>query len=194
MADDGPVLIPLRLETIRIAFMQLGDRVNAALHTQIGDRLRLQEQSSGVLRMLDAIHQHSDMIPVSEREIMGQSIEDMIQALDVVTVQSADLPSVPAISVTYSEPTGRRGRPRIEIDRDFLSFGLELRGPTGLASVAGVSSRTIRRRALDYDLVEPAAPVYTETVDERHPGKLSAYITPPRLVQSLTSLMLSWTN
>ncbi|KAJ7818066.1 hypothetical protein B0H14DRAFT_3474124 [Mycena olivaceomarginata] len=107
MADEGLVLVPLRLETVRIAFMQLGDRMNAALHTQIGDRLRLQEQSSGVLHMLDAIHQHSDVIPASEREIMEQSIQDMIQALDVVTVQSADLPSAPAISVTYSEPTGR---------------------------------------------------------------------------------------
>jgi hypothetical protein len=96
---------------------------------------------------------------------MEQSIQDMIQALDVVTVQSAHLPSSPAIPVTCSDPTGRWGRPRIEIDCDFLSFVLELRGPTGLASVAGVSSCTIRRRALDYDFVEPAAPVYTETVD-----------------------------
>jgi hypothetical protein len=57
MADDRLVLIPLHLETIQIGFMQLGNRVNDALHTQIGDRLCLQEQSSGVLRMLDAIHQ-----------------------------------------------------------------------------------------------------------------------------------------
>jgi hypothetical protein len=57
MADNEPVLIPLRLETIRIAFMQLGDRVNAALRTQIGDRLRLQEHNGGVLRMLEAIQQ-----------------------------------------------------------------------------------------------------------------------------------------
>lgn len=57
MADNEPVLIPLRLETIRIAFMQLGDRVNAALRTQIGDRLRLQEHNGSVLRMLEAIQQ-----------------------------------------------------------------------------------------------------------------------------------------
>jgi hypothetical protein len=49
MADDGPVLVPLRLETVRIAYLQLGDRVTAALHTQIGDRLHLPEQHSGVL-------------------------------------------------------------------------------------------------------------------------------------------------
>ena len=57
MADIAPTLIPLPLETIRIAFVQLGDRVNAALHTQIGDRLRLQEQHGGVLRLLEAIQQ-----------------------------------------------------------------------------------------------------------------------------------------
>jgi hypothetical protein len=57
MADNEPILIPLRLETIRIAFIQVGDRVNGALRTQIGDRLRLQEQNGGVLRMLQAIQE-----------------------------------------------------------------------------------------------------------------------------------------
>jgi hypothetical protein len=56
-ANDDLQLVPLRLETIRIGFHQLGDRVNAALHTQIGDRLRLQEQHRGVLRLLEAIQQ-----------------------------------------------------------------------------------------------------------------------------------------
>ncbi|KAJ7818760.1 hypothetical protein B0H14DRAFT_2601052 [Mycena olivaceomarginata] len=95
---------------------------------------------------------HSDVIPASEREIMEQSIQDMIQALDVATVQSARPAFCPS-HICHLQ------RPRIEIDHDFLSFGLELHGPTGLAPVAGVSSsRTIRRRALNYDLVEPATP------------------------------------
>ncbi|KAJ7769546.1 hypothetical protein B0H14DRAFT_3509459 [Mycena olivaceomarginata] len=166
MADNEPVLIPLRLETICIAFMQLGDCVNAALRTQIGDRVRLQEQNGGVLRMLEAIQQHSDVIPTAERQVMEVSIDAMIQALATAAVQSEDLPSRPAIQVTHQELTGHRGRPRIEIDYDFLAYGLELRGPTGLAPVAEVSSLTIRRRALEYGLVEPAAPVYTETIEE----------------------------
>ncbi|KAJ7195202.1 hypothetical protein GGX14DRAFT_575732 [Mycena pura] len=125
MADFDPPLVPLRLESIRIAFLQLGDRVNAALHTQIGDRLRLQEQNGGVLRILEAIHQHADVIPVPERQIMEQSVDAMTRALATATIQSEDLPSRAAIQVTHQEPTGRRGRPRIEIDYDFLSFGLE---------------------------------------------------------------------
>ncbi|KAJ7355286.1 hypothetical protein DFH08DRAFT_954780 [Mycena albidolilacea] len=120
MADNEPVLIPLRLETIRIAFMQLEDRVNAALRTQIGDRLRLREHNGGVLRMLEAIQQHSDVIPPAERQVM-------------------------------------------EDNRD---KGLELCGPTGLAPVAEVSSRTICRHALEYELVEPAAPVYVQSTNE----------------------------
>lgn len=116
---------------------------------------------SPVLRYL----QHADVIPTHERQVMEESIDAMIHALATATIQSDDPPPRQAITVTHQEATGRRGRPRIEIDYDFLSFGLQLRGPTGLAPVAGVAPRTIRRRALDYALVEPAAPVYTESLD-----------------------------
>ncbi|KAJ7202368.1 hypothetical protein GGX14DRAFT_544532, partial [Mycena pura] len=171
-AMSDPQLVPFRLETIRIAFYlrfprgrgkppevggrvargrgrgrdilkppktstlppELGERVNAALHTQIGDCLRLQEHDSGVLSLLQAIEQ--------------------------------DLPSGPGVSVSHVAHTGQRGRPRIELNFDFLSFGSNLREPTGLAAVAGVSSRTVCQRLLDYGLVQPAAPVYTETLDE----------------------------
>ncbi|KAJ7806967.1 hypothetical protein B0H13DRAFT_2484616 [Mycena leptocephala] len=46
----------------------VGDRVNAALRTQIGDRLQLQEQNGGVLQMLQAIQEHADVIPAYERQ------------------------------------------------------------------------------------------------------------------------------
>ncbi|KAJ7781809.1 hypothetical protein DFH07DRAFT_764827 [Mycena maculata] len=49
---------------------------------------------------------------------------------------------------------------------DFLVFSLELRGPTGLVPVAGVASRIIRHRALEYKCVDPADPMYMETRDE----------------------------
>ncbi|KAJ6540378.1 hypothetical protein B0H19DRAFT_1268968 [Mycena capillaripes] len=162
MASDESQLVPLRLETIRIAYFQLGDRVNAALHTQIGDRLRLQEQNGGVLRLLEAIQQHSDVIPVAERHIMEEGLDAMLEALSAATIQSEDIAAGPGISFSRAVYTGRPGRPQIEIDYDFLSFGLELRGPTGLAPVAQVASSTIRRRALEYGLVAPAGPVYIE--------------------------------
>ncbi|KAF8210864.1 hypothetical protein K438DRAFT_1551876, partial [Mycena galopus ATCC 62051] len=105
-------------------------------------------------------------IPVAKCEVMLQSIDAMIRVLDAAVVQSADLPSAPAISVTHLAQTGQHGRPHIKVDYDFLFFRLELHGPVGLAPVAGVSSCTICFHALEYELVEPAPPVYTETVDE----------------------------
>lgn len=108
---------------------------------------------------------------------MEDSISNMLEALSAATIQSADVPSGPAIAVAHAVATGRPGRPRIEIDHDFLSFGLGLRGPTGLAPVAGVSSRTIRRRALELGLVEAAAPVYVEGVDEASGEVVRTYIS-----------------
>ena len=51
----------------------------------------------------------------------------------------------------------------MDIDPAFLSQALSLRGPAHLAPVFSVSARTIRRRALEYGLAQPGAPVYTDT-------------------------------
>ncbi|KAJ7472938.1 hypothetical protein B0H11DRAFT_2195834 [Mycena galericulata] len=78
----------------------LSDRVNAALRTQIGDHLRLQEQNSGVLHLLEAIQQYAGVIPAAERWVMEESIGRMLDALATATVQSEDIaPSGPRISV-----------------------------------------------------------------------------------------------
>lgn len=121
--------------------------------------------------------QHADVIPVPERQIMEQSIDAMLDALATADIQSQDLPSQPIMSVAHRAHTGGRGRPRIEIDYDFLAVGLDLRGPTGLAPVAGVASRTIRRRALEYGLAQPAAPVYTETMDDTTGEVIRTYVS-----------------
>jgi len=86
----------------------------------------------------------------------------MIYHLDQAALVSADPPEAPHIQATHHVHTGRPGRPRIEIDPDLLATALQMRGPTGIAPVLGVSSRTVRRRALEYGLVEPGPPVYTE--------------------------------
>lgn len=109
---------------------------------------------------------------------MEDSFTQMLAALATASVQSEDpVPTGPGISVSQPVHTGRRGRPRIEIDYDFLEFGLQLRGPTGLAPVAGVASRTIRRRALEYGLVEAADPVYVETTDEDSGDVVRTYVS-----------------
>ncbi|KAF7349147.1 hypothetical protein MVEN_01437000 [Mycena venus] len=84
----------------------------------------------------------------------------MVAALHEARHQSSDPPTSSQLIVTTHSDTG--GRPRVEIDPAFLSHALALRGPSHLRAVFGVSARTIRRRALDYGLVQPGVPVYTD--------------------------------
>jgi hypothetical protein len=91
---------------------------------------------------------------------METSLQNMVVHLDEAAVLSADPPDGPTIETTYVVHTGRQGRPRIDINYDILSTALEMRGPTQLANVFHTSARTIRRRALEYGLVEPGPPVF----------------------------------
>ncbi|KAJ7687447.1 hypothetical protein B0H17DRAFT_1136339 [Mycena rosella] len=189
---DDQELVPLPLETIHIVFSQLGDRVNAALCTQIRDKLRLQEQHGGVLWLQEAIQQHIHIISPAEQQIMEDSLLRMLKLLSSAVIQSQDLPATTSVTVPTTKHTGRRGRPHIRIDQVFLEHALQLQGPSGIATVVGLSTRTIRQRALDYGLAEPAAPVYTDNIDE-----VSGTAATPHTMQLcpfplLTSLMWSW--
>jgi hypothetical protein len=85
----------------------------------------------------------------------------MVSDLDEARHLSSDPPDAPNIVVSQRVSTG--GRPRIEIDPTFLAQALDLHGTTHLAHVFNCSSRTVRRRALQYGLALPGAPVYTDT-------------------------------
>jgi len=89
----------------------------------------------------------------------------MIEDLNQAKFQSADLPDAQPLQAVRTVYTGRRGRPRIEIDEEILEVSYALRGPTELSDVFGVSSRSVRRRALEQGLVEPGDPVYVDFVD-----------------------------
>jgi hypothetical protein len=87
-----------------------------------------------------------------------------VNDIDGAYYQSIDPPEGPPVVVVHRVRTGRRGRPRIHIDEHFLSHALELRGPTGIAPTIHVSPRTIRRRALEHNIVAPGAPVFRTQV------------------------------
>ena len=107
----------------------------------------------------------------------------MIEALDDAAEQCRDPPDAPPISVTHN-PTNRIGRPRLDIDVDFLREALKYTSVTEIASFLGCHPRTVRRRALEYGLAVPGDPVCTYTVDEdgicrkRYtPNRVPTYIT-----------------
>lgn len=93
---------------------------------------------------------------------MQHSIQDMIEDLQQSKHLSADEPDALPIDPISLEYTGRRGRPRVHIDPEVLEVSYSMRGPTDLGRVFNVSSRLVRRRALELGIVEPGDPVYVE--------------------------------
>jgi len=75
--------------------------------------------------------------------------------LDKARHASSDPLEGPTIPFAYTIHTGKRGRPRVEVEPNLLSTALMLRPKTRIADTARCSARTIRRRQLDYGIVTP---------------------------------------
>lgn len=86
----------------------------------------------------------------------------MMYHLDQARQASSDPLEDPAIPFVHTIQTGRRGRPRVEIEPDLLSTALTLRPKTQIAKTAMCSARTIRRRQLDYGIDVPG-PSHSQT-------------------------------
>lgn len=90
----------------------------------------------------------------------------MVVALEDAGFQSLDPPDGAPLAVTWKNRTGRRGRPRIEIDAQFLASASQIRGPTDLATSLPCGSRTVRRRQLEQGVREHGVRVYEDVVAE----------------------------
>jgi hypothetical protein len=75
--------------------------------------------------------------------------------LDRERYASSDPFEGPAICFARTVQTGKRGRPRVEVDPSLLSTALGLRPKTQIAETAKCSARTIRRRQLDHGINVP---------------------------------------
>lgn len=75
--------------------------------------------------------------------------------LDKARHASSDPLEDPPIPFTYTVHTGKRGRPRVEVEPNLLATALALRPKTRIAKTANCSARTIRRRQVDYGIVTP---------------------------------------
>lgn len=89
----------------------------------------------------------------------------MVSLLEEACHQSMDPPDTTQPSVVTLAHSGKAGRPRIEIDQNFLEQALALRGPHTIGPLLGCHPRTVRRRALEYQMVEPAEPVKSQIVE-----------------------------
>ena len=82
----------------------------------------------------------------------------MLECLGNAENEAMD-PPAPGLQVSR-RVKGEVGRPRVEIDKNYLRSALQVRGPYQLAKVMKCAPRTIRWRALEYGIAEPAPPVF----------------------------------
>ena len=100
---------------------------------------------------------------------LEESVSKMIECLRTTEKEAMD-PPAPGVQVSR-RVKGRVGRPRVEIDRNFLGSALQVGGPYKLAKVMKCHPRTIRRRAIEYGLSDPAPPVFR--IDHNPDGTVS---------------------
>jgi hypothetical protein len=122
--------------------------------------------------------QNSRVIPLDEYSTLCQSIDTMVKSLDDAIRIALDPPQTRFSPVKHRR-TGRVGRPVISIDSKFLTFALEMRGPTDVAKALGCSPRTIRRRALEHGILPPGHPPFQRVVQDN--GTITyTYLGPPK--------------
>lgn len=98
--------------------------------------------------------------------------------------------------VVSKESSGGRGRPRIVINRDFLSWAYRLRSTSGIADFLGVSRTIVRQALLDYDLVQPGTnpfPLETEETDSQSGPDLPEFVQGSSRDQDTSPPLLSAT-
>lgn len=116
--------------------------------------------------MLNLCLKHAALMDAAECLVIQTSVHEMLRLLHEAVNNSLDPPDAPHLTTSYLVHTGRPGRPSVYIPRDVLAAALQYRGPTHLAPIFSCSSRTVRRIALEYGLVEPGPPVYVDYIDE----------------------------
>lgn len=90
----------------------------------------------------------------------------MIIELDNAAHRSSDPYSGPPLPIVAKAKTGRRGRPRHEINPDFLGHALEMGTQADIATAIPSSARTVRRRILEQRLRDPGVAPFTVEVDD----------------------------
>ncbi|KAG2345292.1 hypothetical protein BDR05DRAFT_998427 [Suillus weaverae] len=173
---------PLSLQNIILAFNQLKEDVRIALLTQLGDAAQLQLHVEACEHLKNGITLHCALVPEATYTTMNDSLNAMIADLDEGKDQSADEPDMAPIEVMSTVHTHQRGGPQIEINPDILATALQFAGPTRLGAIFGIAPHTMRRRALEHEIVEPGNPVYVEFTDDE--GETLRYYTSSTAAQS----------
>jgi hypothetical protein len=162
------------------AYERLSERVRVTLRTQVGNARGLHDVQMEVRAFCDSAHnvrlpltknkalkfsQMRERVPPLDFISLEGSLAKMLDSLQAAERNALE-PANPGVQVSF-RVAGVRGRPRVEINKNYLEHVLDIRGPYELTDVFKCSARTIRRRAVEYGLRGPGlAPFLNEELPD----------------------------
>lgn len=129
--------------------------------------------------------QHEAAFEVQEFVDLKASVRDMIIELDNAAHRSSDPYNGPPVPVVAKVKTGRRGRPRHEINPDFLRHALEMGTQADITTAVHSSARTVWRCILEQRLRDPGVTPFTVEVDDNG-GLTQVHHVQPRVDATLS--------
>ncbi|KAM6495102.1 hypothetical protein JOM56_009725 [Amanita muscaria] len=147
------------------AYERLSERVRVTLRTQVGNARGLHDVQMEVRAFCDSAHNMRERVPPLDFISLEGSLAKMLDSLQAAERNALE-PANPGVQVSF-RVAGVRGRPRVEINKNYLEHVLDIRGPYELTDVFKCSARTIRRRAVEYGLRGPGlAPFLNEELPD----------------------------
>lgn len=162
-------------------FNNLAHQVDHSLRRQIGDATQLLRQSNEVLRFRvqltsstlrnDGRSEHHIQVNYAKPFLdlnlfntMRAQLQWMLDDLDIAHRESLD-PSDGSFNPAQRIRTGRRGRPRVVISKEWLERALTMRNVSGVAASLPVKTcaRVVRKEALRHGLLTAGKPLF-ETI------------------------------
>lgn len=138
-----------------------------------------------ILALSKYITKHQEVFSPDEYGVFQSSMQAIVRDLDIAIYEANEPPDAPPLQIVQASQSNQPGRPRINIDSTFLEAALQTRGPKYIGDVLGDSSRTVRRRALELQLVETQPPVFS-TIEAEDGSLVTLHQTSTRPVSTMT--------
>jgi hypothetical protein len=155
------------------AYGRLQYDVRCAVNIHAGNIVHLDAQHNEVTRFLETLNhvptiltrcrhpishmfiQHENSFPDEQLLEVRLNLRTMLNLLDDARHASRDLPDGPAFEVVSTTRSGKRGRPRKDINLEWLARMSANRDNPGIASLLNISARTVRRRLVQSKICNP---------------------------------------
>ncbi|KAK7015971.1 hypothetical protein R3P38DRAFT_2718683, partial [Favolaschia claudopus] len=142
------------VEAFRLHYHQYHRAVDEAVSNPT-DEVVLSRLQDDLHEYAALVREHSHIFPAEELATLQQNLALMLNDIQIQYQQALDASHHGRPTVVSRVHTGQRGRPRIEIDPQFLQFAHEHRSTTGIGRFLGVSRSTVRSALLQHGLAVP---------------------------------------